>query len=189
MSIQVDKVLDAKGLSCPMPIVRTKKAIEDMDSGQVLEIQATDKGSLADIQGWAKNTGHQYLGTKEEGEVLHHYIRKRDPRESKLEQSFSHVVNNEELAAKLNQDEPITVLDVREPAEYAFAHIPQSISIPYGELESRLTELDKNKEIYVICRTGNRSDMAAQLLEEKGFEKVKNVVPGMSEWNGPIIKA
>ena len=62
MTIHVDLVVDARGLSCPMPIVRTKKAMEQLQPGQVLEVRATDKESLADIQGWMKNTGHQYKG-------------------------------------------------------------------------------------------------------------------------------
>lgn len=47
-------VLDAKGLSCPMPIVKTKKKIKELKAGDILEIQATDKGSAADLQAWAK---------------------------------------------------------------------------------------------------------------------------------------
>ncbi|EGL82350.1 SirA-like domain-containing protein [Caldalkalibacillus thermarum TA2.A1] len=187
MSIKADKVLDCQGLSCPMPIVRTKKAIEELQPGQVLEIQATDRGSLADLQGWAKSTGHHYLGTKEEGDVLIHYVRKADPGEVKPETKFPHVIPNEELAQKLNQ-ENITVLDVREPAEYAFGHIPGARSIPLGELEDRLQELNPEETIYVVCRTGNRSDMAAKILADKGFKQVFNVVPGMSEWNGPTEK-
>ncbi|MEX2462399.1 MAG: sulfurtransferase TusA family protein, partial [Paenibacillaceae bacterium] len=83
--IQADKTLDCKGLACPMPIVKTKKAMNEIQSGQVIEVQATDKGSLADMQGWAKNTGHQYLGTVHEGEVLKHYLRKASPNEVKEE--------------------------------------------------------------------------------------------------------
>lgn len=47
-------VLDAKGLACPMPIVKTKKRMKDLKAGEVLEIQATDKGSTADLEAWAK---------------------------------------------------------------------------------------------------------------------------------------
>jgi rhodanese-related sulfurtransferase len=53
-----------------------------------------------------------------------------------------------------------------------------------GELENRLDELSKEEDIFVVCRTGNRSDLAAQKLAEKGFTKVINVVPGMSQWSG-----
>ena len=76
------------------------------------------------------------------------------------------------------------ILDVREEAEYAFGHIEGAKSIPMGELESRLDELNKDQEIYVICRTGKRSDLAAQFLVKNGFTKVYNVLPGMTEWNG-----
>ncbi|ASJ56610.1 hypothetical protein BP422_25565 [Brevibacillus formosus] len=64
-----DKTVDCKGFACPMPVVRTKKAMEEMLPGQVMEVQATDKGSLADLKSWANNTGHEFLGTIQEGEV------------------------------------------------------------------------------------------------------------------------
>ncbi len=184
MAIKADFTVDAKGLSCPLPIVKAKKGMNEIDPGQVLELQATDRGSLADIQGWAKGTGHEYIGTREDGDVLKHYLRKASDEESKEEDPYPHTVDNEGLESKLNDDN-VTVLDVRESAEYAFKHIPGAKSIPMGELENRTDELDKDSNIYVVCRTGNRSDMASKLLTEKGFENVVNVVPGMSEWNGP----
>jgi len=186
--IQVNMTVDAKGLSCPMPIVKTKKAINDLEPGQVLEVQATDKGSKADIKAWAESTGHQYLGTIEEDGVLKHYIRKATDSETKKETKFSNVVSNEELHNQMN-DPSALILDVREPAEYAFDHIPGALSIPLGELENRINELPKDKTIYVVCRTGTRSDLAAQKLTEKGFTNVWNVVPGMSQWNGPLDTA
>lgn len=67
MEVTVNRILDAKGLACPMPIVKTKKEMSNLEAGQVMEIQATDKGSTADIKAWATSTGHQYLGTVEEG--------------------------------------------------------------------------------------------------------------------------
>lgn len=180
--IQAHKQLDAKGLSCPMPIVKTKKAITDLDEGQVLEIQATDKGSKADLAAWAGSVGHQYIGTVEEGDVLYHYIRKGSDG-PEAEKKFEQTISLDEIESRDG-----LLLDVREAAEYAFGHIDGAKSIPMGELESRLGELDKEKEIYVICRTGQRSDMAAQLLAKNGFEKVYNVLPGMNEWNGQIKK-
>ncbi|NLP49593.1 sulfurtransferase TusA family protein [Bacillus sp. RO1] len=181
--MNVNMTVDAKGLACPMPIVRTKKAMDQVESGEVLEVLATDKGSKADIKAWADKIGHQYLGTLEEGDVLKHYIRKARSEEEKEEQTYPHVATNEELAVKL--EEGITVLDVREPAEYAFGHIPGAVSVPLGDLENSVSDLEKEKETYVICRTGSRSDMAAQKLTELGFTNVKNVVPGMSKWEGP----
>lgn len=183
--LKANQTLDCKGLACPMPIVRTKKAMDQLQAGQVIEVQATDRGSLADMEGWAKNTGHQYLGTIQEGNVLKHYLRKSAAQEVMEPKKFAHLISNEELMHKLASGAKVTVLDVREPAEYAFNRIPGAVSIPLGELEGRLGELNAEDEIHVICRTGNRSDMACQLLAEKGFKKVKNVEQGMSEWTGP----
>ncbi|AST93606.1 MULTISPECIES: sulfurtransferase TusA family protein [Sutcliffiella] len=185
-SLKTDLLLDAKGLACPMPIVKTKKAMNELQAGQVLEVQATDKGSKADLEAWAKSAGHQYLGTIEQGEVLKHYLRKSS-NDGTIERKHPNITSNEELEKKLDVNENIVVLDVREAAEYAFNHIPNAISIPLGELENRLSELNTTDEIYVVCRTGNRSDLAAQKLAEKGFANVINVVPGMSAWSGKTI--
>lgn len=183
-AIKTDLLVDAKGLACPMPIVRTKKAINELEPGQVLVVHATDKGSKADIQAWAKSSGHQYLGTIDEDGLLKHYLRKAND-ETIQEQKHPLVVNIEELIAKISGNEDVLVLDVREAAEFAFQHIPGALSIPLGELEERAGELNGAKTIYVVCRTGNRSDFAAQILTSKGFENVFNVVPGMCEWSGP----
>ncbi|MGG5254267.1 sulfurtransferase TusA family protein [Neobacillus sp. SM06] len=186
MNLTTNKVLDAKGLACPMPIVKTKKAMNELEPGQVMEIQATDKGSKADLKAWAETTGHQYLGTIEEDGVLKHYVRKASESETSEEASYPHVATLEEVLNKLNGDEKITILDVREPAEFAFGHIPGAISIPLGELEERFEELNKDAELHIICRSGSRSDLAAKKLSEKGFTTIKNVIPGMKDWTGPI---
>ncbi|WP_256759474.1 sulfurtransferase TusA family protein [Cohnella sp. WQ 127256] len=183
--IKSNSVLDATGLACPMPIVKTKKTINGMEPGQVLEIQATDKGSTADMKAWSESTGHQYLGTIEEGKILKHYLRKSSGEEL-TETKYESIISNHELQAHLEQNKNSIVLDVREAAEYAFNHIPSARSIPLGELDERLGELDHDDEIFVICRTGSRSDLAAQKLTSAGFKQVKNVLPGMSEWNGPV---
>ncbi|RFB12105.1 hypothetical protein DZB84_19295 [Bacillus sp. HNG] len=182
-SLKTNFVLDAKGLACPMPIVKTKKAITNLEGGQVIEVQATDKGSKADLKAWAESTGHQYLGTIEEGDVLKHYIRKANSEEA-VEKKHPNVASNEELEATISSGKDILVLDVREAAEYAFNHIPGAVSIPLGEIEERMNELNEEKEIYVVCRTGSRSDLASQKLTEKGFKNIINVLPGMSKWTG-----
>ncbi|WP_284140555.1 MULTISPECIES: sulfurtransferase TusA family protein [unclassified Virgibacillus] len=188
MSIKANEVLDAKGLACPMPIVRTKKAIASLEPGQVIEVQATDKGSTADMKAWAEGTGHQYLGTVEEADVLKHYLRKASEAEAKEEIKHPHVMELADLRTKIEAGEAVALLDVREPAEYSFGHIPGAINIPLGELEERFEALDKDKAWHVICRSGNRSDLAAQKLTAKGFNKVTNVVPGMSTWDGAVEK-
>lgn len=184
--MKTDLTIDATGLSCPMPIVRAKKAIETLMPGQVLEVKATDKGSLADIQAWANASGHHYIGTQQQQDVLRHYIRKADPNEVKEDVSYPHTIQNDELQQILTNNPSTIIVDVREPAEFAFGHIPNAINIPLGELVHRLNELNQTDEIYMICRTGNRSDYACRILDEHGFKKVKNVLPGMCQWEGPL---
>ncbi|AZV60184.1 sulfurtransferase TusA family protein [Peribacillus castrilensis] len=74
--MNADKVLDAKGLACPMPIVKTRKAMNDLQTGQVLEIHVTDKGAKADLAAWSKSGGHELMETAEENDILKFWIRK-----------------------------------------------------------------------------------------------------------------
>ena len=182
--IQSDVQLNAKGLACPMPIIKTKKAMQQLAEGQVLEVQATDKGSVADLAAWCKAVGNQYIGSREENGVLFHYVRKCNPETSdKLEKTFEYTISPEE-AVKASG----LILDVREAAEFAFGHIPGAKSIPLGELADRLDELHKEEPVYVICRTGTRSDLAAKQLATAGFKYVRNVLPGMNAYNGELKK-
>ena len=71
-----DKILDAKGLACPMPIVKTKKALNELKSGQVLEIHATDKGAKNDLAAWAKSTGNELIKSEEENDVFKFWVKK-----------------------------------------------------------------------------------------------------------------
>ena len=74
--MNIVKTVDTKGLACPMPIVRTKKEIGTIQSGEVLEVLATDKGALNDFAAWAKSGGHTILEQTEEAGVLKFYIQK-----------------------------------------------------------------------------------------------------------------
>ncbi|TWD98435.1 TusA-related sulfurtransferase [Peribacillus frigoritolerans] len=74
--MNADKVLDAKGLACPMPIVKTRKAMNYLQTGQVLEIHVTDKGAKADLAAWSKSGGHELMETAEENDILKFWIRK-----------------------------------------------------------------------------------------------------------------
>lgn len=74
--MKIDKVLDAKGLACPMPIVKTKKAMNELESDQVLEVHTTDKGAKNDLTAWAKSVGHELLKHEEENDVLKFWIKK-----------------------------------------------------------------------------------------------------------------
>jgi tRNA 2-thiouridine synthesizing protein A len=74
-NITPDETLDARGLSCPMPLLKTKKAIGKMKSGQILEILGTDPGTKNDLPGFAKKTGHAYLGEKEDDGFTRFYMK------------------------------------------------------------------------------------------------------------------
>jgi tRNA 2-thiouridine synthesizing protein A len=74
--VQAKNVLDAKGLSCPMPLLRTKKEMGKMASGDILQVDGTDPGSRNDIPGWCERSGHEYLGEKEETGFISFFIKK-----------------------------------------------------------------------------------------------------------------
>lgn len=74
--ITPDLTLDNSGLACPMPIIKTKKAIDGLQVGQVLKMIATDPGSLPDVQAWVSKTGHELLKHETEGNKFIFYIRK-----------------------------------------------------------------------------------------------------------------
>ncbi|HHQ42000.1 MAG TPA: sulfurtransferase TusA family protein [Chromatiales bacterium] len=71
-----DQELDASGLNCPLPILRAKKALAGLQSGQVLHVIATDPGSVKDFEAFAKQTGNELLESKEEGGKFHFLIKK-----------------------------------------------------------------------------------------------------------------
>ena len=70
------RTLDASGLACPMPIVRTRQAIDELASGDVLEVISTDRGSLTDIPSWADSLGHTLVHSRQEGDRFFYLIKK-----------------------------------------------------------------------------------------------------------------
>ena len=72
-----DKELDARGLNCPLPILRTKKALTDMASGQVLKVLATDPGAVKDFQSFSRQTGHQLVSHAEENREFIFFMKKK----------------------------------------------------------------------------------------------------------------
>lgn len=72
-----DKELDARGLNCPLPILRTKKTLNEMTSGQTLKVIATDPGSVKDFAAFAKQTGNELLSTAEHGKEFEFYIKRK----------------------------------------------------------------------------------------------------------------
>ena len=76
MSVTPDETLDCSGLACPMPILKTKKAIDALQVGQVLKMIATDPGSSSDMVAWTQKTGHELLGSEQDGNKFIFYIKK-----------------------------------------------------------------------------------------------------------------
>lgn len=75
--MNIDRDLDVKGLNCPLPILRTKKALAEMESGQVLRVLATDPGSLKDFPAFAKQTGNELVEQKEDNRVFEFYLKRK----------------------------------------------------------------------------------------------------------------
>mgnify|MGYP002761503986 FL=1 len=75
----ITETLDVTGASCPMPVVKTKSATDDLARGEILEVVATDPGSMSDIDGWAAGTeGVELVDQEERDDVYTHYVRKTE---------------------------------------------------------------------------------------------------------------
>lgn len=89
----------------------------------------------------------------------------------------------EELKKKIDQKESFLLLDVRDPFEAHISYIDtDSTLIPLDDLNGRIQELDQSREIIVMCRSGNRSGKACEILEKNGFSNVTNLKGGINEW-------
>lgn len=71
-----DETLDCYGLLCPMPIIQTAKKIKELEIGQILEVVSTDQGIKEDMPAWCRQTGQEYLGMEEDGEIYKVYVKK-----------------------------------------------------------------------------------------------------------------
>ena len=77
ITLSITKTVDARGLSCPLPIVKTALAIKELGSGDVIEVLATDPGSTKDFLAWSKTTGHELLESTIDGNVFRYILRKK----------------------------------------------------------------------------------------------------------------
>jgi TusA-related sulfurtransferase len=75
--MDVHKELDTRGLLCPLPILKAKKALADMESGQVLKVTSTDPGSMRDFQAFSRQTGNELVGQEAVGDAFVHLLRRR----------------------------------------------------------------------------------------------------------------
>jgi tRNA 2-thiouridine synthesizing protein A len=74
--MRADQILDCYGLLCPMPIIQTALKIKEMRIGEILEVVSTDKGIKEDMPAWCRQTGQEFLGMEEEGDVFKAYVKK-----------------------------------------------------------------------------------------------------------------
>lgn len=74
---EIMKTLDCSGMLCPMPVVKTRKAIQDLQVGEILEMVATDPGSIPDMEAWARQTKHELLEAVDEGNNRYRFIIKK----------------------------------------------------------------------------------------------------------------
>jgi TusA-related sulfurtransferase len=77
MAMQIDQELDTRGLNCPLPILKAKKALTAMQSGQLLKVVSTDKGSLRDFGDFSKQTGNELMSQETVGEDFIHVLKRR----------------------------------------------------------------------------------------------------------------
>lgn len=95
-------------------------------------------------------------------------------------------ITPQEVATRLRSGESILLLDVREPAEWVQGHVAGAKHIPLGQLAERREELDPQRETIVICRSGNRSGLACELLSEQGYNVV-NMTGGLNDWTDRLV--
>ncbi|WP_308633857.1 rhodanese-like domain-containing protein [Paenibacillus silvisoli] len=98
---------------------------------------------------------------------------------------FSKAITPDEIVNLMNQGKQLNILDVREQEEWDSGHIIGAKHIPLGLIGSRHSEIDSNIETIVVCRSGNRSGLACELLESLGY-KVINMTGGMMQWSGSV---
>ena len=85
-------------------------------------------------------------------------------------------------------DDTTQFIDVREPGEVAEGTIAGAVNIPLAQVPSRLDELDRERRVVLLCRSGNRSGQAAEFLSGAGFTDVVNLAGGMLAFDGPIAE-
>ncbi|MDY0039687.1 MAG: sulfurtransferase TusA family protein [Desulforhabdus sp.] len=76
-AIKADKVMDLKGLPCPMPVVKISKGIKDVQVGQVVEVLSTDPGALTDFPAWARTSGNEILGSEQDNGVIRIFVKRK----------------------------------------------------------------------------------------------------------------
>jgi adenylyltransferase/sulfurtransferase len=91
-----------------------------------------------------------------------------------------------EFVRRRDAGEDLLLLDVREPREVAIASVAGALHIPMAQIPGRLAELDRNRQIVVICHSGGRSQAVVGFLQHQGFEQVANLTGGITRWSREV---
>ncbi len=194
-------VVDCSGLACPGPLNAMIKSLVDLPVDKKLKVYATDPGFKSSIEAYSElNEAVKLLHLgKEEGKLVA-TLEKTQPMielitpvkkktRSELRGPNASPISDisiEELYERLDtEDEPPLLVDVRTPQEYYGGHIKNTRLLPLGGLLSNTDVINefKDKEIVVICHSGSRSMMAAQILTRTGFKDIRNLTGGVMMWN------
>ncbi len=95
-------------------------------------------------------------------------------------------ITTKQLQEKLEQNETLNIIDVREDEEVANGMIPTAKHIPLQQIPEAINNLDKNQEYIMVCRSGGRSMNAALYMDQQGFKPI-NMAGGMLDWNGEVV--
>lgn len=94
-------------------------------------------------------------------------------------------ISTDEAQSMITKKE-VEIIDVRTPGEFAEGHVPEAVNLPLQDLENQVSNLDKNKSYLIVCRSGNRSGQASEVLVSKGFSHIYNMEGGMNQWKGEV---
>jgi NADPH-dependent 2,4-dienoyl-CoA reductase/sulfur reductase-like enzyme/rhodanese-related sulfurtransferase/TusA-related sulfurtransferase len=198
-------IIDASGLSCPGPLNALIKGLEILPMEKKLKIYATDPGFKASVEVYAQLTdGVELLNlSKEEGKLVATLNKEMITREEvkapvkpnkktrkELRSPDAPPLSNisvDELFERIEgKDSPSILVDVRTPQEYhgLGGHIKGTKLLPLGDLMHNIESINeyKDEEVVLLCHSGSRSMMAAQILAQAGFKDVRNLVGGMIAW-------
>ncbi|KHE72051.1 rhodanese-like domain-containing protein [Halobacillus sp. BBL2006] len=96
-------------------------------------------------------------------------------------------ITPQEVERMIEENNKLTIIDVREDEEVAEGMVPTAKHIPLGRIPNEVDHLPKDQQYVMICRSGRRSMNAAEFMKEKGFQDVKNMEGGMLKWNGELV--
>lgn len=97
-------------------------------------------------------------------------------------------LNSAEFRSEMEQSKSKLLIDVREPAEYKSGFIPGAVNIPLSQLEQRISDIPKDRDLLLYCRSGMRSKNAARILLKHGYTRLVNLQGGVSSWSGKLSR-